>query len=109
MHLDFSNQAHFLIALAPEIVLSIWGMAILILGVSRRQLENPDAATSSKECCFVAIGCQVPRLWSWDSGGESDDPTCESGTDAGSIGTEDLDPGVPLGNLGGVRAGGVRR
>jgi len=45
MYLDFSSQAHFLIALAPEIVLSVWGMVILILGVSRRQLENPDAAT----------------------------------------------------------------
>jgi NADH-quinone oxidoreductase subunit N len=44
MHLDFSNQAHFLIALAPEIVLSCWGMAILILGVSRRRIGNPDAA-----------------------------------------------------------------
>ena len=45
MHLDFSNQAHFLIALAPEFVLSVWGMVILILGVSRRQRANPDTAT----------------------------------------------------------------
>ena len=44
MHLDFSNQAHFLIALAPEIVLSCWGMAILILGVSRRRIGNPESA-----------------------------------------------------------------
>ena len=45
MQLDFSNQAHFLIALAPEFVLSVWGMVILMLGVSRRQRSNPDAAT----------------------------------------------------------------
>ena len=45
MPLDFTNQAHFLIALAPELVLSVWGMVILLLGVSRRLVGNPDAAT----------------------------------------------------------------
>ena len=45
MALDFSSQAHFLIALGPELVLSVWGMVILILGVSKRQQNNPDAST----------------------------------------------------------------
>ncbi len=45
MQLDFTHQAHFLIALAPELALSVWGMVILILGVSRHQRENPEAST----------------------------------------------------------------
>ena len=34
MELDFSSQAHFLVALAPEIVLCVWGMVVLFRGVS---------------------------------------------------------------------------
>jgi NADH-quinone oxidoreductase subunit N len=45
MPLDFSNQGHYLLALLPEIVLSVWGMVILLVGVSRKQRNNPDAAT----------------------------------------------------------------
>lgn len=36
MTIDFSSQAHFLIALAPELVLTVWGMVVLLVGVSRR-------------------------------------------------------------------------
>ena len=45
MQPDFSNQAHFLVAPAPEIVLSVWAMVILVVGVSARQRSNPEAAT----------------------------------------------------------------
>ncbi len=34
MELDFSSQAHYLVALAPEIVLCAWGMVVLFRGVS---------------------------------------------------------------------------
>ena len=40
MELDFSSQAHFVLALLPEIVLSIWGMVVLIAGVSKSQKEG---------------------------------------------------------------------
>ena len=34
MELDFSHQAHFIVALAPEIILSVWAIVILLVGVS---------------------------------------------------------------------------
>ena len=37
MELDFSSQAHFLVALAPEIVLCGWGIVVLLTGVSGRR------------------------------------------------------------------------
>ena len=36
MELDFTHLAHFIVALAPEIILSVWGIVILLLGVSPR-------------------------------------------------------------------------
>ena len=36
MELDFTHLAHFMVALAPEIILSVWGIIIIILGVSPR-------------------------------------------------------------------------
>ena len=44
MELDFSHQAHFIAALAPEIILSIWGMIILLVGVNPRRSEGPGAS-----------------------------------------------------------------
>jgi NADH-quinone oxidoreductase subunit N len=41
MELDFSHQAHFIVALAPEIILSVWGIVILLVGVSRRRPVGP--------------------------------------------------------------------
>jgi NADH-quinone oxidoreductase subunit N len=35
MELDFSSQAHYLVALAPEIVLCVFGMIVLVAGVWR--------------------------------------------------------------------------
>jgi len=34
MELDFTSQADYLVALLPEILLSVWGMVILVVGVS---------------------------------------------------------------------------
>ena len=44
MELDFSHQAHFIVALAPEIILSVWGIVILLAGVSRRRPSGPQAS-----------------------------------------------------------------
>ena len=44
MELDFSHQAHFIVALAPEIILSAWGMIILLVGVNPRRSEGPGAS-----------------------------------------------------------------
>lgn len=40
MTIDFSSQAHYLIALAPELVLTVWGMIVLLAGVSRRHAST---------------------------------------------------------------------
>ncbi len=37
MELDFSSQSHFLLALLPEIVLSVWGMIVLVAGVWKKE------------------------------------------------------------------------
>ena len=44
MELDFSHQAHFIVALAPEIILSVWGMVILLVGVSSRPPDGPESS-----------------------------------------------------------------
>ena len=45
MHLDFSSQGHYLIALLPELVLSAWAMVVLVAGVSKRMHTSPDRVT----------------------------------------------------------------
>lgn len=40
MNIDFSSQGHYLIALAPELVLAAWGMIVLLAGVSRRHAST---------------------------------------------------------------------
>ena len=37
MLLDYSSSFHYVMALLPELVLSIWGMVVLIAGVSRKE------------------------------------------------------------------------
>ena len=37
MELDFSSQSHFLFALLPEIILSVWGMIVLVAGVWKKE------------------------------------------------------------------------
>lgn len=45
MELDFSSQSHFLFALLPEIILSVWGMIVLVIGVWKKEGEGgPSAA-----------------------------------------------------------------
>ena len=36
MQLDFSRTLHYWWALLPEILLCVWGIAVLIAGVSKR-------------------------------------------------------------------------
>ncbi|MGI9627429.1 MAG: NADH-quinone oxidoreductase subunit N [Longimicrobiales bacterium] len=40
MSLDFTSGLHYVLALAPELVLSVWGMFVLIAGVSKRHQEG---------------------------------------------------------------------
>ena len=47
MELDFSSQSHFLFALLPEIVLSVWGMIVLIVGVWREGEERKGSGNTS--------------------------------------------------------------
>jgi len=44
MELDFSSQSHFLFALLPEIILSVWGMLVLVLGVWKKEGEGGPSA-----------------------------------------------------------------
>ncbi|MBM4183894.1 MAG: NADH-quinone oxidoreductase subunit N [Gemmatimonadetes bacterium] len=45
MELDFSRGVHYWWALLPEIVLCIWGMGVLIVGVSKRHRQSGEDAT----------------------------------------------------------------
>ena len=60
MELDFSNQAHFIVALAPEIILSVWGIVILLIGVSSRRPDGPR--TSSDLGWLAVLGILVAAL-----------------------------------------------
>jgi len=44
MELDFSSQSHFLFALLPEIILSAWGMLVLVVGVWKKEGEGGPSA-----------------------------------------------------------------
>ena len=44
MELDFSRQLHFFWALMPEIILCVWGMVVLVAGVSGKHREGGDVA-----------------------------------------------------------------
>ena len=44
MELDFSQQIHYVWALLPEIVLCVWGMIVLIAGVSGKHQDADDGA-----------------------------------------------------------------
>lgn len=43
MELDFSRQLHYWWALMPEIVLCVWGMVVLVAGVSGKHKEAQDS------------------------------------------------------------------
>ncbi len=52
MELDFSHQAHFIVALAPEIILSVLGIVILLMGVSSRR---PEGAETSADLGWISV------------------------------------------------------
>ena len=37
MLLDYTSSFHYVLALLPEVVLSVWGMVVLVMGVARKQ------------------------------------------------------------------------
>ncbi len=64
MQLDFSNQAHFIVALAPEIVLSVWGIVILLVGVSSRRSEGSRASADLGWLSLLGIlAAALANLW----------------------------------------------
>ena len=54
MELDFGNQAHYLLALLPEIILSVTAMVILLVGVSGPK-DNPETGRSATDLGWVAL------------------------------------------------------
>ena len=55
MELDFSHQVHFIVALAPEIILSVGGIVILLVGVSPRRTDSPGASGDLGWFCALGI------------------------------------------------------
>ena len=51
MELDFTHLAHFIVALAPEIILSVWGIIIILLGVGPRS----DGPRSSADLGWLSV------------------------------------------------------
>lgn len=52
MELDFSRQLHFFWALLPEIVLCVWGMVVLVAGVSGKHRPGRKAEPTSGDPSF---------------------------------------------------------
>ena len=50
MVLDFSSGVHYVLALLPEVVLSCWGMLLLVMGVVRKRGEGRGS-----ELGFIAL------------------------------------------------------
>ena len=50
MELDFSRQLHYFWALMPEMILCVWGMVVLLTGVSRSQKDS--AKTEPRDPSF---------------------------------------------------------
>jgi NADH-quinone oxidoreductase subunit N len=55
MELDFSSQSHLFLALLPEILLSVWGMVILLVGVWRKEGEGGPNATDLGALSLVGL------------------------------------------------------
>ncbi len=56
MTLDFSTNAHYLLALLPEIVLSVWAMFVLILGVWRANGQGSDRTAGPDLAAVSLVG-----------------------------------------------------
>ena len=64
MELDFSRQAHFIVALAPEIILSVWGIVVLLVGVSPRRADRPGTSADLGWLSMLGIlGAALANLW----------------------------------------------
>ncbi|MGY8777881.1 MAG: hypothetical protein ACKVIN_07135, partial [Longimicrobiales bacterium] len=50
MELDFSRQLHFFFALMPEMILCVWGMGVLVAGVSGK--HKPGVEQDSNDPSF---------------------------------------------------------
>jgi NADH-quinone oxidoreductase subunit N len=55
IQLDFSSQGHYLVAFLPELILSIWGMVILLRGVSQKHKGNPDVASDLGLLALIGV------------------------------------------------------
>ena len=60
MTLDFSQQAHYLLALLPEIVLSLWLMAVLLVDVFQK--GNRSAPSSPAIAWLALMGVVVTAV-----------------------------------------------
>ena len=64
MDLDFSTQTHFLIALAPELVLSVFGIIILLLGVSDRRRDDHSSALDLGWVSVIGVAiASLANIW----------------------------------------------
>ncbi|MCJ7629839.1 MAG: NADH-quinone oxidoreductase subunit N, partial [Longimicrobiales bacterium] len=55
MELDFSSQAHFLLALLPEILLAVFGMIVLVAGVWNKEEEGRAGANDLGALALIGI------------------------------------------------------
>ena len=55
MELDFSSQAHFFLALLPEIILAVFGMIVLVYGVWNKEEEGRASAEDLGWLALVGI------------------------------------------------------
>ena len=55
MELDFSSQSHFLLALLPDIVLTVFGMIVLIAGVWNKEEDGQANAGNLGVLALVGI------------------------------------------------------
>ena len=68
MELDFSNQAHFIVALAPEVILSVWGLVVLLVGVSSRRPHGPRTSADLGWLSLLGIlGAALLNGWLYTS------------------------------------------
>ncbi|MDE0476009.1 MAG: proton-conducting transporter membrane subunit, partial [Gammaproteobacteria bacterium] len=56
MTLDFSTPAHYLLALLPEIVLSVWGTVVLLAGVWKGGATSAPRAGSGNLAVLAMVG-----------------------------------------------------
>ena len=62
MLLDYSSSFHYVLALLPELVLTIWGMGVLLAGVSRKQGRGPGQETGWLALAGLALAA-VANGW----------------------------------------------